>query len=135
MGKENTTIYEIETEQPIGTTLNSRTYRKEVGCGHIYLTLVFREDKPNRIDYVKIEGCKKRNDCGNAPLEAIADLLSFSIRRIRNQHEADAIIKALSNHRCNRVIPNPDHIVSCYDAIGKVLKKELIADEISSKSV
>jgi hypothetical protein len=118
-----------ETEH-IGTQSISKTYRKLAGqCGHIYITISFREDKPNRIDYIKIQGCTKHNDCGGSWAESIADLLSFSIKRIRNKHEAELIIKALKHHRCNRIAPNIDHTTSCADAIAKVLQEELKIEE------
>jgi hypothetical protein len=118
----------------IGSVTKSKTYRKKAGqCGHIYVTITFREDKPNRIDYVKIQGCTKQNDCLGSFTEAIADLLSFSIRRIRNKHEAEAIIKALRHHRCNRIAPSSEHTTSCADAIAQVLQKELNIDEVPTE--
>jgi thiazole synthase ThiGH ThiG subunit len=54
----------------------------------------------------------------------MADLLTFSVRRIRNEHEAQAIVKNLRYHKCDRILPNKDHITSCVDAIGQVLEQE-----------
>jgi len=137
--EENKPVHEIgknEHLEFIETQGITRTYRKRAGqCGHIYVMVVFRDDKPNRIDYIKIQGCTKSNDCGGSWAESIADLLSFSIKRIRNKHEAEAIIKALKHHRCNRIAPNKDHTTSCVDAIAQVLQEELKVDEISEQKV
>jgi len=124
-------ICEDKSDNNIGVTSRSKTYRKKAGaCGHIYVTVTFREDKPDRIDYVKIQGCNKQNDCLGSFTEAIADLLSFAIRRIRNKHEAEAIIKSLKHHRCNRIVPSESHTTSCSDAIAQVLQEELKVDEV-----
>ena len=120
---------ETEVDDCIGTSGKSKTYRRLGGnCGHIYVTLVFKNDKPNRIDYIKLQGCTKTNDCGGTFMDSLSDILTFAVRRIRNKFEADAIIKALSYHRCNRIVPNKDHTTSCVDAIGQVLKEVLIKD-------
>lgn len=122
------------SEEYIESVGRTKTYRKLAGqCGHIYVMVVFRDDKPNRIDYIKIQGCTKYNDCGGSWAESIADLLSFAIRRIRNKYEAEAIIKSLKHHRCNRITPNQEHTTSCSDAIARVLQEELKVDEEEEK--
>ena len=120
----------METEDRIGSIGSSRTYKKMAGqCGNIYITIVFRDDKPNRIDYLKLQGCTKTNDCGGSFMDSLADILTFAIKRIRNKYEAEAIIKSLSCHRCNKIKPNQDHSTSCVDAISKVLKTVLLNEE------
>ncbi|MEM3036137.1 MAG: hypothetical protein QXS18_04955 [Thermoplasmata archaeon] len=105
----------------IETIWVSKTYAKQTGCGKIYIIVAYKINEPNRVDFIKIFGCTKTNDCLNSNMEALSDLLTFAIRRIRNKYEADAIIKACAYHRCNKVIPNQEHIVSCVDAVSKVL--------------
>ena len=108
----------------IGTDYISRTYRKQTFCGNIYLIVVPRNDDKDKIECIRIIGSGK-NDCGASFYESKADDLTFMIRRIRNQHEANAIIKNQRFHRCNKYLPNKDKIQSCSDAIGQVLEKEI----------
>jgi hypothetical protein len=120
----------------IGTTSVSKTYRKFTPCGNIYTTITFKDDEPNRVDYIRISGCSKENECGGSWFETLADTLTFCVRRIRNTHEADAICKNLRQHRCNKIIPNREHITSCADAIGRVLEEVLKRpDEVSTKKL
>lgn len=107
----------------IETTCNSKTYRKTLPCGKLYICLNYKPD--GKIDYIKTYSGKQDNDCGGSFCEAISDLLTFAIRRIRNEHEAKAIIKTLRYHKCNKIVANADHLTSCADAIGQVLEKEL----------
>lgn len=110
----------------VGTICTAKTYKKVLPCLNIYICINYKEDK--KIDYIKIYGGHKNADCGCSFLESLSDLLTFSIRRIRNEHEAKAIVKNLRFHKCNRITANPDRITSCVDAIGQVLEKELIND-------
>lgn len=116
---------ETSIQQDIGTTCDSKTYIKSTACGNIYMTVVYRNDEKDRIDYIRISGVAKTNKCGNSWFETISDCLTFMIRRIRNNHEAKAIIKNFRFHRCNHITPNKDHITSCADAIGQVLEEVL----------
>ena len=133
MENQDRKIPEIEQnksiDEELGTTYKSTTYRKPTGCGHIYISIIYKNDEPEKIELIRIQGCTKTNDCLNSNLESISDLLTFSIRRIRNIHEARAIVKSLKNHRCNRVIPNKDHITSCVDAVGRTLEEVLKTKE------
>ena len=111
-------------EIPIETISPTRTYKKTLPCLSFYMAINYKED--GKIDYIKIFGGRKDNDCGGSFLESMADMLTFSIRRIRNEHEAKAIVKNLRFHKCNRCVANREHITSCVDAIGQVLEKELL---------
>ena len=118
----------IEMEKPeenysIGTDSPSKTYKAWTFCGDLYITFTYKED--NKIDYVLISGGNQEHSCGTSFLTCLADFLTFSIRRIRNEHEARAIIKNLLFHRCDKMVANKNHITSCVDSIGKILKKEL----------
>jgi hypothetical protein len=106
----------------------SKTFRKWTPCGNIYIQVAFKADSPDKIDYILIDGGNKEIDCGKSWLQSLADILTFSIRRIRNQHEADAIVKNMRGHRCNKYVPNKDHVGSCVDAIGQVLETLLCAE-------
>ena len=120
-------IREQTQDKFIGETWKSATYMKTTGCGNIYITLAYSKDKPRKIEFIRISG-EKHNNCGASFNEALADMTTFAIRRIRNSHEALAIVKNLLYHRCNNIKPNKDHINSCPDALGQVLKKVLIED-------
>jgi len=124
----------METETPedidIGTYCKTRTYKKKLVCLNLYIAICYKDD--NKIDYIKIYGGNKgENNCGCSFYNALSDMITFSVRRIRNKHEAEAIIKNLRYHKCNKILPNAEHLTSCVDAIGQVLEKELIKDEVS----
>ena len=110
--------------EPFGTTYKSRTYKKRT-CKDIYITIAYREDDPKKIDFVRIQATSKDNNCAVSFLEAFSDMLTFAIRRIRNKHEAEAIVKNLRFHKCLNCPPNKDHIQSCSDAVGQVLEQVL----------
>lgn len=101
----------------------SRTFQKWTPCGNLYIHIAFKEEAQNKVDFIIIDGASREIDCGHSWVQGLADLLTFSVRRIRNQHEADAIIKALRGHRCNKYLPNKEHTTSCTDAIAQVLQE------------
>jgi len=108
----------------IENTWDSRTYRKWSPCSNLYITVAVRKDDPQRVEFIRVIGDGK-NECGGSWYDAMSDLLTFSIRRIRNEHEARAIVKNLKFHNCNKKIANKEHISSCSDAIGRVLEEVL----------
>jgi hypothetical protein len=114
----------VNPEIDIGSVNTAKTYKKSLSCHNIYININYKDD--GKIDYIKIFGGHKNSDCGCSFLEAIADLLTFSIRRIRNEHEAKSIVKNLRYHKCHKILPSPEHLSSCVDAIGQVLEKELL---------
>jgi len=110
----------------LATHCKSRTYQKDTGCGHIYIIICYYSiaEKEGRIEQILING-DKENACGNSFFNTLADDLTYMVRRIRNKFEAIAICKNYRYHRCNKIKPNKDHVVSCVDAIGQVLQNEL----------
>jgi hypothetical protein len=117
-------------DQPIGTTCNSKTYKKTT-CKDIYVTISYKEDDPKKIDYIRINSSSKDNNCAVSFMEALSDTLTFAIRRIRNSSEAAAIVKNLRFHKCLNCPVNKDHTTSCADAIGQILEREFASNEIS----
>ena len=109
-------------------TPKSITYKKST-CRDIYITIVYKTDEPERVDYIRIVTTTKEGGCPVSFMEAFADMLTFSIRRIRNIHEARQIVKNLRYKKCLACPPNKDHSLSCCDAIGMVLEKVLNTDE------
>jgi len=112
--------------ESVGT---SKTYKKETPCLNLYISIIYKNDDPDRIDYVKIHGTSRGDDCGCSYHEALADLLTFSIRRIRNHHEAISIVKNLRDHKCHKMRPNKEKITSCADAIGRAVQDALKVTE------
>jgi len=123
---ENQKTDEIESiDEIVGTCSVSKTYRKSLPCLNLYVAVVYKIDEPEQIDYIKIHGTNRATDCSHSFLESLSDILTFSIRRIRNKHEAIAICKSLRDHHCNRQQPNREGIKSCVDAIGRVVQEAL----------
>lgn len=106
----------------IGTTGISRTYKRPTGCGSLYVTVVYKDT--DKIDYFLMSG-DRDNYCGESNLATHADNLTFMCRRIRNAHEAKAIIKNFRYHSCNKCPINSHKVKSCSDAIGQVLEEVL----------
>ena len=112
-------------------TQNSKTYMKWTPCGNLYITIVYKNDrktgnKEYAIDYIRVYHSNRENNCGGSFFESLADMLTFAVRRAGEKKDKQAIIKNLIGNRCNKVVANKEHIVSCSDAIGRVLKKELL---------
>ena len=105
---------------------NSVTHCGKTACGNIYVTLAFKEDSENgKIDYVLIEG--GGGECGKAWYSCVADMLTFSLRRLRTGYEGEVeqVIKNFSLHRCNKQFVGHS---SCPHAIGQILKKVLVKE-------
>jgi hypothetical protein len=98
----------------------SITYSHKTACGQLYMTFVYKDDE--KLDYVLIEG--EGGECGKAFCNSMADMLTFSLKRIRPSYENEisAIIKNFIGHRCNKQFVG---VTSCPDAIGQILKKVL----------
>lgn len=116
-------VLEVETK---GLT---RTYAKKTACRNLYISIVYKDDDPfKKIDYIKIYGESRSNDCGCSYLESTADLLTALLRRcdLRKKSEARLIVKALRDHRCNKPhMANPiERTSSCADAVGRALQEE-----------
>ena len=123
---------ETPIDQELGTTYKSVTYKKRT-CKDIYITVAYKEDDPEKIDFIRLTTTTRSNNCAVSFCEALSDILTFAIRRIRNQYEAEAIIKNLRFHKCLNCPPNTDHTQSCSDAIGQVLQVVLIKTEENNK--
>ncbi len=92
--------------------------RIETGCGHLYITI--GRDNGNIIEVFAQLG--KAGGCAKAQGEAITRLLSLELKY---GIPIEEMIKELENISCpNHVLDNGEQILSCADAIAKVLKKE-----------
>jgi hypothetical protein len=126
-------LSEKTIDHDVLTACNSKTYTKRICNDNIYITVAYRNDNPQRVDYIKIVGSSKHNPCGASFLDCLADNATFMIRRIRNKHEAEAIVKNHRFHKCQQIIANKDHTTSCADALGQVLQEVLL--EVSEQNI
>jgi len=116
---------EENTELEVGKGL-TRVIQKMTPCGHLYFSCSYRDDDPEKVDFIKIYFSNRFGGCGSSFHEALADGLTFQIRRIRNKHEAIAIVKNLRDHQCNQPPKlSKDRNKSCADAIGKAVMEIL----------
>ncbi len=112
--------------------LKSKTIMTNTGCGHLYVTLTFKEDERYTeppVNEIFIEPSYKSNGsddiqnyCCKSFLMPIARLLTFILRREtaedKENYRAD-LIKQLHGHKCPRMsVTTAD---SCVDAVARVL--------------
>lgn len=121
-------IDEIESQNWSPETYVSKTIKKEVGCGSIYITIVYEKAEPIKIVQCLLHGSSKNILC-LAPNIALADMTTFALRHVRYPSEYEAIIKNLRGNRCPKYIANEEHNLSCADVFGKVLG-EILNDQI-----
>lgn len=117
----------VQAVNAIETPCKSKTYKKSLTCLDLYINPVFNDE--GKIEFIKIYATNKKDNCGCSFYEAIADLLTFSIRRIRNHHEAVAICRSLRGHRCLGNVANEKRITSCADAIARAIMEALNVSE------
>jgi ribonucleoside-diphosphate reductase alpha chain len=106
--------------------LSGYTYQTVTGCGKIYITINEHDGKPFEI----FATIGKAGGCACAQTEAIGRLVSLGLQRgIVSSH----FIKQLSGICCHSaLIAEGDKIMSCADAIAKVLKKYIEAKTTKS---
>jgi len=123
---------------------------KKVGCGE--LNCIFVEDEgtfhklsivlDGKKDFITCPHCKKEIDgeykaCEELWFDVAAKIITYGLRRgIWEGTIERGLIKHLINKffKCKRYIPNKEHISSCPDAIGEMVKKyalmrDLITEE------
>jgi hypothetical protein len=128
--EKNAEVCETEQDLDLESKGITRTYCKQTGCKRIYVSIIYKDDEPfKKIDYIKIYGEARSNDCGCSALESLADLISFILKRVdvRKRSEGRLLVKALRDHRCNKpCLASPkDRTLSCSDAVAQILQAEL----------
>lgn len=99
--------------------LPSKTIMIKTGCGKLYCTITKHEGKIKEI-FLRLG---KAGNCQFAMLNTIARLICYSLSV---GGKLEWIIEKLSNTQCpNPVYYKGDNIMSCTDAIMKILKKEV----------
>ena len=101
-------------------TYEAITMFRKVGCGSIFC--IFNETEGEFYNLIIKGDNAKSGPCGESWLNAMGSILTFALRRSMWEGTAQrAIVKHLLNHRCQVVLPNKEHIVSCSDAIGRMV--------------
>jgi len=99
------------------------TTRIETGCGHLYVTV--GKDNGNIIEVFATLG--KSGGCAKAQGEAITRSLSLGLKY---GVPIEEYIKEFDNIRCPSIgLDEGEQVVSCADAIAKVLSKEIKTKE------
>jgi len=95
------------------------TYKMATGCGNLYVTI--NEDEVGIFELFTAMG--KAGGCAASQNEAIGRLVSLSLR---TGVDAEDVIRQLSGVRCpSPVWKDGEMILSCSDAISRVLKKHI----------
>lgn len=92
----------------------TNTYKYDVACGQLKVIIAYKGDESFHFLLCSLNNTD--NQCGCAYSEALANILTFAIRR-RKDNEIAGIIKSLAFQRCSKGIR------SCPNAIAESLKK------------
>lgn len=99
--------------------LSGHTYQTNTGCGKLYITINEHEGVPFEI----FATIGKAGGCACAQIEAIGRLVSLGLQR---GIVANHFIKQLSGICCHSaLVVEGDKIMSCADAIAKVLQEHI----------
>jgi ribonucleoside-diphosphate reductase alpha chain len=109
--------------RPRPKTTHGVTEKVTTGCGTIYVTVNFDEKGICEV----FSSLGKAGGCASAQLEAISRLISLALR---SGLEVSSLVKHLRAIRCPSIAWDSGHaVLSCADAIGSVLEKQLKGDE------
>ena len=97
--------------------LSGATYRTKTGCGNLYVTI--NEDCGVAVEVFATMG--KTGGCADSQIETIGRLISLGLR---NKIEMKDFVRQMAGVCCHSAITTEGHeVLSCSDAIAKVLKK------------
>lgn len=104
--------------------LSGATYRIKTGCGNLYVTI--NEDGSIPVEVFATMG--KTGGCAASQIETIGRLISIGLR---NKIPLKDFVKQMGGVCCRSAIMTEGHeVMSCSDAIAKVLKKYLDEKEV-----
>lgn len=104
------------------------TSRVSTGCGYIYVTVNYDEEGICEV----FSTLGKAGGCASAQLEAISRLISLNLR---SGISLPSIIKQLKGIRCPQISWEEGHsVISCADAIARVLEEEMGKEENSPQN-
>jgi ribonucleoside-diphosphate reductase alpha chain len=113
----------VPRKRPKATT--GTTTRVSTGCGSLYITI--NSDEEGICEVFSSLG--KAGGCASAQLEAISRLISLALR---SGIDASSIVKHLRGIRCPSIAWEEGHaVLSCPDAIGGVLEKQIGSGNLS----
>ena len=98
--------------------LKGTTEKIEIGCGNLYLTLN-KDESGKLIETFAVSG--KQGTCVRAMCEGLTRCISVGL-----QHGVpiEVFVKQLKGIRCDKPVLGQEHILSCMDAMAKLLEKE-----------
>ncbi len=114
---ENKTFYVKAKNRP--DILKGETYRKRTGCGNVYITINYEENKGKKEIFEVFLNIGKSGGCATAQNEGIARLVSYLSRL--NADPID-VASQLIGIKCNKPVGiGNNQILSCSDAVGKTM--------------
>ncbi len=97
--------------------LEGKTWKIETACGNLFITVNEKDECVNRV-FIQLG---KAGGCSSSQTQAIAELINVSLK---NGKSIKDIVDRLIGIRCHK--PTQDGVLSCADAIGKILSNYLI---------
>ena len=108
---------------PRPKVIKGQTYKMVTGCGSLYVTVNFNEDKPFEV-FAKLG---KSGGCPACHTEALTRAISIGLRSGVSLEEYYDHLKDI---QCNNItVSDGEQIKSCPDAIAKVLKNFVKGDK------
>lgn len=97
--------------------LKGTTEKIEIGCGNLYFTKNY-DDSGKMIETFAVSG--KQGTCVRAMCEGLTRCISVGLQA---GVPIESYIKQLKGIRCDKPVLGQDHILSCLDAMAKLLEK------------
>jgi ribonucleoside-diphosphate reductase alpha chain len=98
--------------------LEGKTVKQSTGCGNMYITVNYQEDKPFEVFLTM----GKSGGCLASQNEALARMVSLALR---SGVDVDEVVKQLKDIRCPNPTMGPNGCTSCADALSRTLTSHL----------